>query len=265
VGSLDTDYLKNYTNYYQAVVTRDFDRAAGLLLLMAPQDPANVKADSFRKYYVAAMKRFEVATATAALSYHERSIVSVFGEIMSDLAGLEVPLDWSFMRADRSQLTLDASLMFLVPHVDYLDLVGDYWKGARVRRVMAATESVRKPGRLSAFAGLAQKIIESGEEQVFRAEVFRGKSFAGHPFGTLTTIGEFLRRFWSNALTVLLVACIAAWVEIPRVTAFFASLHLTGAVELWRGLNPAIATAIMLGILILRVKAARAPYSGKFR
>lgn len=269
VGSLDTDYLKNYTNYYQAVVTRDFDRAAGLLLLMAPQDPANVKAESFRKYYVAAMKRFEVATATAALSYHERSIVSVFGEIMSDLAGLEVPLDWSFMRADRSQLTLDASLMFLVPHVDYLDLVGDYWKEARIRRVMATTQSARKTSRLSAFAGLAQKIIESGEEQVFRAQVSREKAFAGHFTGALSGIGDSFQRLWSTALTVLLVACVAAWFEVPRITALFARFHLSGAVDQWRGLNPAVATAIMLVLLILRAKAASAPWisnrPGKFR
>jgi len=260
VGSLDADYLKNYTNYYRAVVARDFDGAAGLLLLMAPQDPANVKLDAFRKRYSAVMKRFETATATKALPYHERSIVSVFGEIMSDLAALEVPLDWSFMRADRSQLTLDASLIFLVPHVDYLDLVGDYWEGARARRMAATAESSRKPAGLASFATMLPKLVEYGEEQVFRVQVSREKTFTGHFSGALSGIAGFSRRLWSNAVTVLLVACIAAWFEGPRIAEFFARLHLSGAVDEWRSLNPTVAAAIMLGLLILGMKAARAAY-----
>jgi ubiquinone biosynthesis protein len=113
VGSLESEFLQKYTMYYQAIVGRQFDRAVDLLLLLAPQSTANARTEEFRKRYLAVMKTFETKTATSGLRYHERSIVSVFGDIMKDLAALEIPLDWSFMRADRAQLTLDASLMYL--------------------------------------------------------------------------------------------------------------------------------------------------------
>ena len=133
VGSLEREFLRKFALYYQAIVNRQFDRAVDLVLLLAAQEIDNSKAEEFRKSYIRLMNAFETRTATPSLSFHDRSIVSVFGEIMTEIARLEIPLDWSFMRADRAQLTLDASLMYLLPHVDYLELTAEYWREAKCR------------------------------------------------------------------------------------------------------------------------------------
>jgi len=205
-GSLEREFLQKYTLYYQAIVNRQYDRAVDLLLLLAPQSAANANTDEFRKRYLATMKQFETRTATRALGYHERSIVSVFGDIMRDLAALEIPLDWSFMRADRAQLTLDASLMYLLPDVDYLQLVGEYWQEAHARLALDSAESVSAPRRWP--LDMVPRLLEGIEEaEQIGIELLRAHSTASRRvFGALVRGAVAVVAAASNAFALLFAA-----------------------------------------------------------
>ncbi len=247
VGSLETEFLQKYTMYYQAIVGRQFDRAVDLLLLLAPQNAANARTEEFRKRYLAVMKTFETKTATSALKYHERSIVSVFGEIMRDLAALDIPLDWSFMRADRAQLTLDASLMYLLPDVDYLELVGDYWRDARTRLAIGSAKAVTAPLGLTAITGTIHGIIENVEEtqRIGMAALRTQSRLMRGMLGNVVNASVGTLRLTSNVLAAAVAAGAATYLNTGAAE-MVGRLHLSGAVSAWRGLPPAVVLLVLV-------------------
>ena len=249
VGSLEAEFLQKYVMYYQAIVGRQYDRAVDLLLLLAPQSAANARTEEFRKRYLAVLKAFETKSATRTLTYHERSIVSVFGEIMKELAALEIPLDWSFMRADRAQLTLDASLMFLLPDVDYLQLVGEYWRGAKTRLALGSARTIVAPLGLGRIAGTIHHVIENVEEtERLGAAVLRAQSTSMRPMlGTLVLASVAVLRLGSNALAVLVVVGATTYLNTGAAD-IAGRLHLGGVVSAWRGLPPAV---VLLALSLL--------------
>ena len=246
-GSLEAEFLQKYTMYYQAIVGRQFDRAVDLLLLLAPQSAANAKTEEFRKRYQTVMKTFETKTATSTLHYHERSIVSVFGEIMKDLAALEIPLDWSFMRADRAQLTLDASLMYLLPDVDYLELVGDYWREARTRKALGAVKGATSPLGLAGVAGAIHEFVEKAEEgRRIGVSVLRAQSrLTRRVLGSMVTASAAVLRLAFNALAVLLIAGVTTYLSATAAE-MAGPLHVSGAVSAWRELPPAVVALVLI-------------------
>jgi hypothetical protein len=202
------------------------------------------------------MARFDVKTATNTLGYHERSIVSVFGEIMKDLAAFNIPLDWSFMRADRAQLTLDASLMYLLPGVDYMQLVGEYWRDARTRRVRAAGRMLLRSGGLSGVTEAVGAFVENVEEhrRLGTAALRMQSGLTRRFFGsTMVAIVAGLRMV-SALLTVVLIAGAATYVS-AGASALLGRLYLESAVSAWRGLPPAIVLLVLVLLVGLRREA----------
>jgi predicted unusual protein kinase regulating ubiquinone biosynthesis (AarF/ABC1/UbiB family) len=257
-GSLDADFLQKYSMYYQAIVGREFARAVDLLLLLAPQ-AASSKTEEFRRRYVAVMKAFEVKAATNTLSYHDRSIVSVFGEIMKDLAALEIPLDWSFMRADRAQLTLDASLMYLLPGVDYLELVGDYWRSARARAAIGSVRAMVKPRGLRGVVSSIRSLLEHAEDAqgvgtgIFGAPPRTARRAPRH----MTRMMPVGLRLVSDALIVAIAAGTLTYLN-TAVAGFAGRLdHLQEIVSAWRSFPPPVAGLVLIALAIILWKTAR--------
>lgn len=257
-GSLEAGFLQKYVMYYQAIVGRQFDRAVDLLLLLAPQSPGNARTEEFRKRYLAIMAAFETRSATGALSYHERSIVSVFGEIMRELAALEIPLDWAFMRADRAQLTLDASLMYLLPRVDYMQLVGDYWRDAKSRIALGSARSILTPRGLGRVAGTLHDVLENVvEAQRLGAGALRAHSIsARRVLGPLALASAAVLQLTSDALAVLVAAGAITYLHAGAAD-MAGRLHLSGAVSAWRGLPPAAVSVALLLLVSLFWKTLR--------
>jgi ubiquinone biosynthesis protein len=256
VGSLDASFLKDYAMYYQAIVNRQYDRALDLLLLITAQDAANSGTEEFRKIYVSLLRTFETRTATRSLSFHERSIVSVFGEIMREVARHEIPLDWSFMRADRAQLTLDSSLMYLLPEVDYLELTGEYWRTAQRR---LAAQSVRSlPRKLSPIAELITHTLSSAKEYSLTTELLRMQSMVGRSIaGSFEVFRDFVLRLCSSALAWLLVVAITTYLKVPGVAALAVKVHLGVEVASWQTLPSQVAVPVLILLFWLFWRTAR--------
>jgi predicted unusual protein kinase regulating ubiquinone biosynthesis (AarF/ABC1/UbiB family) len=255
VGSLEREFLRKYALYYQAIVNRQFDRAVDLILLLAAQEIDNSRAEEFRKRYIRLMNAFETRTATRSLSFHDRSIVSVFGEIMAEIARLEIPLDWSFMRADRAQLTLDASLMYLLPHVDYLELTAEYWQEAKRR---SAVKSMRPTSRkLVAAAELMKHALLRGSEHSLALEIRRTQSAVSRNIASTFLIPDLILRLCSHTFAGLLVAGTVTYLQIPGVAKLWARVHLSGAVASWRSLPPAFAILMLILLFWLTWRTAR--------
>jgi ubiquinone biosynthesis protein len=256
VGSLEAEFLRKYALYYQAIVNRQFERAVDLVLLLAAQEIENSRAEEFRKCYIRLMNAFETRTATRSLSFHERSIVSVFGDIMTEIARLEIPLDWSFMRADRAQLTLDASLMYLLPGVDYLELTSEYWRASKRR---ATLKSVRLSSRkLAPAAGLIEHVLRSASERSLAAELLRTQSTVSRTIGgTFVVVRDAVLRLCSNTFACLFVAGTITYLQVPGVADLASKVHLSAAVASWRSLPPAFAILVLILLFWLSWRTAR--------
>jgi len=202
------------------------------------------------------MRNFETRTATRSLSYHERSIVSVFGDIMREIARCEIPLDWSFMRADRAMLTLDASLVYLLPDVDYLEMTGEYWREA-LRRFSA--RSVRSiPRRLNPVAELITQTLATAKEWPLSAELLRAQSVAiRNAAGGFVEVRDFVLRLCSNALAWLLLTGTVTYLRVPGVAAIGARLHLTAGIARWQTLPASIAVPVLMMLCWLTWRMAR--------
>jgi len=246
VGSLDQESVEMYSRYYQAIVDRQWDRAADLFLLLAPHSGANSRTAEFRQRYIAIMKAFETKTATGSLDFHERSVVSVFGAIMAEVARFDIPLEWYLVRADRAQLTLDASLMYLLPNVDYLELVRDYWREAKTRTAVRRACSLGSERTLGILTERLPQLLEDAEDRVlFATEVLRGNAeVARHALGAFVVVLGSCLRLLTFVAVLLGVAGAATYLGLPGAIDLTASLNLDKAVATWRSVPPVPAAAL---------------------
>lgn len=132
IGSPDVEFIELYKACLQSMSTRDFARAADLVLRMCPELPS-VNLPALREDLVRCYRSWEARSHLRNLSYHEKSLASVgteSGRVMFDYG---VQLSWAFMRVSRTWATLDASLNYLVPNVDYMELFGKYFRKHRKR------------------------------------------------------------------------------------------------------------------------------------
>jgi ubiquinone biosynthesis protein len=262
VGSLEAEFLRKFALYYQAIVNREFERAVDLVLLLAAQEIENSQAEEFRKSYIRLMTAFETRAATRSLSFHERSIVSVFGEVMAEIARLEIPLDWSFMRADRAQLTLDASLLYLLPDVDYLELTREYWREAKRRETLKSARPTAR--KLVPAVGVIQDVLQNGSERSLAAELLRTQSTVSRSIaGTFLIVRDAALRLCSNTFAWLLVAGAITYPQFAGVAHLAAKVHLSAAVASWRSLPPAFAILVLLLLFWISWRTARIPASSR--
>jgi len=97
-----------------SVGARDYEKAADLFLLLAPSLPDRDLTDA-KKKIVRFYREFETLSKIKSLPYHEKSAGRVVGQISQTLGDAGVPASWEMLRSNRAELTLDASLMFLLP------------------------------------------------------------------------------------------------------------------------------------------------------
>ena len=260
VGSLDQESVEMYSRYYQAIVDRQWDRAADLFLLLAPHSGANTRTAEFRRRYISIMKAFETKTATGSVAFHERSVVSVFGAIMAEVARFDIPLEWYLVRADRAQLTLDASLMYLLPDVDYLELVRDYWREAKTRTAVRSASSLASQRTLGILTERLPQLLEDAEDRVlFAAEVLRGNAaVARHALGAFVLVLGSCLRLLTVVAVVLGVAGAATYVGLPGAIELTSRLNVGETVARWRSIPPVPAVALCALLVGIAWEMARA-------
>lgn len=209
VGSLDAQFNDKFRLYIKAISNRDYHTAVDVWLLLAPQDVDTTRARLFRARYLAMVRNFEFQTSAETMPYHDRSVVHFFSRVMRELAQLGIPLEWTFMRVDRAQLTLDASLMFLIPDVNYFELTRTYFEQAATRGVeKLGTPPVQRRLLVDA-ARLAELMANQAEEEIRTAvELLRHQAKSFKPL-----LGK-VEAIWNGIGTAvwvgLSIICLAA-------------------------------------------------------
>lgn len=140
IGTFDKSLLQKYHLMFAALGANDFMKVADMFLLTCPplpnRDMAELKSEIIR-----ALRLWEARTKIKRLPYHEKSLTSLSGSFAQLLGKFSVPSNWEFLRLNRSDLTMDASLMFLLPDIDYPALFRKYEHHARARSIEKATSA----------------------------------------------------------------------------------------------------------------------------
>jgi ubiquinone biosynthesis protein len=180
IGSLEARLREFYRRLLRSLSDIDFEKTADTMTLISPAAEESVDWERGRRNAVGALRQAELRAWAPNLTYSERSMTRALLDLVRSQAELNVPVGWSFMRIDRAHVTLDASLMYLVPNVSYFALGQSYFAGANKRsfgpELRAKLMGLLRPRRLlPALNDLAERLALSagrvhGDATVRRSE-----------------------------------------------------------------------------------------------
>ena len=207
VGSIEASQLRKYYMIFEAVADRDFNKAADLFLLLTNDLPA-VDIEAVKGDIIRVLRTWEVRTQVRELPYHEKSLTNAMNGIANVFRQYRIPIAWDLMRVNRAELTLDFSLMYLLPDADYYKLIRRYARAAERRQFRQLFDYRRiREGilRLSAAGTLPTDIAENVQ---FDAEWVRKRALIfDRELGGASYLGRTLVSLlvWVNAILMLLV------------------------------------------------------------
>jgi len=133
VGTVEQEFLRTYRLSLNALVSRDFARAADYTLHYAPETPTNIMR--LREDLIRCYRLWEAKTHLRSMDYHQKSLGSVGTESGQVLMAYKVPVNWALLKISRTMTTLDASLSHLMPSASYTRLFKTYLRQAQKRQL----------------------------------------------------------------------------------------------------------------------------------
>jgi ubiquinone biosynthesis protein len=219
VGSFEEGSAKKYRLLFRSMGRGEYDKVADMFLLMGPPLPRAESVDKVKSLIVRALRTWATRTSIKSLPYNEKSLTSATLEIGRISMEHGIPATWEFMRLNRASTTLDASLMFLIPRVNYIKLMQRYQQKVWARRLKAGMDKRRLMAQMESMSSAMEAPGTLAENIYFESEMLRRKarsfqmeiSKAGY-FGkvifsvisrgalllTALALAAFLRKTWSG-------------------------------------------------------------------
>ena len=172
VSFTEREYLQRFHLTVQALAVGRFDQASDLTLLLCGPLP-RVDLDAIKEAFASSMHAWAVRTGVAGVPYHERSVAVIYNEVIRILYEHNCTMEWALLRIRRAQETLDASLLYLVPDVDYRKIATRYFRTADRRRSTATIEDAARPKAGPALVTALDAIEQAREFALFRMEAIR--------------------------------------------------------------------------------------------
>jgi len=142
IGFCERDMLVNYKASLVAMARKDFGKAAEVMLRLAIAPPSLGDIKNLRRDLVRTYRDWESRTHLTGTEYYERSLGAAGAEAGRIMTRYKVTLNWAFMRINRTWSTMDASLNYLIPNANYIELFTGYFDSAK-RRQMAPRRVLR--------------------------------------------------------------------------------------------------------------------------
>ena len=179
VGSLDQSTREKYQLMMTALADGNYHKVVDIFLLLCPPLPQGDPAE-MKEALVRLLRSWEARTRITNLPYHEKSLTALTGMMSETLQQYMVPANWEFLQLNRADLTLDASLIFLLPRIDYLKLLRKYHSSARARMFRKVGRDVQRTvfdvwGATKIPGLIAENAYFDGEWMRRRALGFQGK------------------------------------------------------------------------------------------
>jgi ubiquinone biosynthesis protein len=224
VGTLDPETVDKLRLYYQAIADQDFAAAADYTLLFVGRLP-RMDPEAFRPAVARVFLGWLRRNRVRELSYKEKAFSEAGIEVSRLIAKYKVLISWQFMRVNRANVTLEASLRFLQPQADQAQLIREFMRDQALRRQKAGQtlagflSSVRHDVE---FAAELQEQILRNQGRALEASASLASRVLASAFGTLAVAGLAATAF--GLLTYF------RWLPAPVIDALYDfSLPLTAA------------------------------------
>lgn len=136
-GSVENELLRKYIFITKAIGNLELQKAADLVLSLCPEFPP-VDLVEVREEMVRSLRAWAIRTPVKELSYYEKSLTYAIIDLVRIMAERRIAITWGFMKIDRTWATMDASMNYLMPKVNYPLLIRTYFE-ARAGRQLERT------------------------------------------------------------------------------------------------------------------------------
>ena len=134
VGITDNEFLGRYRIFIRSVGELNFAKAADALLLLGDVVPAE-NLNNLRTELIQILRVWSFRTYVTNLPFQDRSLSTVSTALLQILAAAKVTPDWSFLRIRRTEYTLDRSIIYLAPDINYPKIARHYFRRSDGRRL----------------------------------------------------------------------------------------------------------------------------------
>jgi ubiquinone biosynthesis protein len=206
IGSMESDYQRKYQLFLRSVATQEYSKAVDLIFLLASTLPP-IDLQELKEECIRILRRWEARTVTKGLPYHEKSVSIMYQQMLLLLNKHQVRPTWLFLKIDRAALTLDASLMHLLPEADFPKLLRSYFERAEERQLILAAKAQASGQAIAGAMSLATIIPEMVYEyRMFQAPMLRRHAVSYQ--GSLTKLDRLFGAFFSLLSLVAFVVLV---------------------------------------------------------
>lgn len=141
----EREYLQRFRMFIRALATRDYAKAGDLCLMLTASLP-NIDTEEVKEKIIHALRAWATRTLVRELPYHDKSLDNATIQVVTILVEYRCTMAWAWLRIHRALTTLDTSLIYLYPDVDYTRMLQRYFGAAERRRhkEMLGPELVRR-------------------------------------------------------------------------------------------------------------------------
>ncbi|MDP6702642.1 MAG: AarF/ABC1/UbiB kinase family protein, partial [Candidatus Latescibacteria bacterium] len=156
IGTVERNLWRKYLFMIKAIAKGELDKAADLVLALSPKFPV-VDIEEVKQDMIRVLRAWSLRTPLKNMPYYEKSLTEVVTELTKVMTSRKIMVTWGFMKIDRTWGTMDASMNYLTPQVDYPRLFRRYFR-ERQRRLL------RKLPRLQTLRSVVTEIPETISE-----------------------------------------------------------------------------------------------------
>ena len=226
----EREYLQKFTLFIRALATRDYAKASDLCLMLTASLP-NIDTDEVKEQLVHALRGWATRTLVRELPYHDKSLDNATIEVVRILVARRCTMEWAWLRIHRALTTLDTSLIYLYPDVNYTRTLQRYFQRAEERRLQALLTPALARRTLASY-GTALDI----QDRVSEYTLFQGTLVRRH--------AQVFRGATNKVAAVFSTAVEFVWAVLAVAGAFGVLVYLEQHHRAWtaRWLAPQVAT-----------------------
>jgi ubiquinone biosynthesis protein len=172
VAFTDQEYLQKSRLFFEALVTRDYSKAADTAFLLSGALP-RIDLDELKEKIVEVLRGWGTRNLVRELPYHERSLDNAFVGLTRLMFKHRCGVQWALMRLRRATATLDASIVYLYPDLDVNREVARYVHDAEMRHILQASGVQLLPRLMKGMATSVQVAENAYEEAVYQGSLMR--------------------------------------------------------------------------------------------
>ncbi len=132
IGKMERGFLERIILYHKALSSRNYSKAVDFFFTLMPSLP-NIDLNEIKRKMIMLLRNWELRTMTKNLPYKERSFNGINEELINMMKPYKLTMEWGFLRITRTTSTLDGSVLYLHPELDYLELNRKAHKGKAKR------------------------------------------------------------------------------------------------------------------------------------